>query len=1629
MPDRSPTSNSTTPDGSAKPGWRGKRGNLVKTIRHRWQRDWTALATRRVRTRDHRRRLRLGLLLLLFVCLVAFFVFNLLYTPAQVPLVAVVGTSYDWPFPPNAWAQEDLDGLMLLDGETLDVADVSAAWSSQERGLHALDRQLRDVARAGSRSGQVIVYVSMHGLVDGNGIPCLAPPGSSPLKAQTWLPVSELLARIKAQNLPDAWRKLVILDCTREQVNWNLGLIYNSFADGLAKAVADAQIPNLAVLNSTSPGQRAWVSPELKCSVFGNFLRRGLGGEADETIEGGNGDRQITLRELHAYLQKEVDGWTQANRSAAQQPLLLPADVKDFELTWAPHRRWRNRHTNLVPAAAEESLAVPENDVAKLWHKHEGLQAFAPLRFDPLAWRDFEHKLLWFEQLRRAGGGYATLARDVYGELKTAIAKMEERAEAAGSGNVLAQAEIFARRAPQTIDIPPLHSLPLAERFGQIEASRASALRAALDEFVQEPTPVTLNQAMVQYSNRRDAPPLAELNFPRLLERNMPIGIWRQPAAVRSAVTLHNRAETSCVPYDERVQYVTRDTLNAGDRERRSSEDRLFVATEESLAESNVHAAQAQSSYGQADSLAGEAGEALNLNDRAAADTPYLAEWLTRPAISGEWPVVAEADSEVQHTLLPLIESRRVLATALGADHTSPDQPSGALPWRDVQKEVAEKHKRLRDIYLHQVNRLLKLEKPTGAAVREIEAALALPLLPAAKRDALARLYDDFSNKLATTPADPDAKPAPLVPSATDYADRVASRWTLNPAVAILERKGEPLASEPAAPATHLHPRALTARMGQEVRQLLATLPAKLQSLRDFQPEPSADPAAVVDHRANRSLAAELARAAGSFWFAAPESDPIRRLRHYDLSQLLVWYADRSLTDFWGPGGEHEPALFDVSTADCLLAAHALGEAGPAMQHHIDQLTEILEQRRVAARNALSTAASDIVLVSEAEAVPLDVAVRPGPASSLKALPPGSAAVLVRDTLGRINGTSTELPLTDMPDKATEFHYKLPGDALTDRGPILQAIALYRGHPFSTSFLLRSAGGTVVDYSPYRYGPAKVTLNGRSRRRASIVFILDCSHSMNQLTDVEGPAGEEKAPRLDVAKSALASMLTRLAAQGDSRVGVRFYGHRVGWNTAKPDQMLRQNDYARTIPETLVPSEDVELVLPLGRFDDVIAGGVLQLLPSLKPWGETPLYLAIIQALGDFAKDDPDTEKNIIVITDGVNYQFNARNPRSVNDVLAAEGDRKVRVDIVGFGIPAGESEQARREFTMLTQQTGGTYTPATNATSLIQSLESLLGPSRYSVYDAAGIEVGRAPVGSPIVVPKPRRPQFYTVALDSLATEIELAGGEVADLVVSRDGSEIKSIKYDRNSPVFAQLMHDNAASGLTVGVHRPIWQDQGVRYQFSFQNADGHFTARPAESWIEVTPVVEGSKPNVTYLYYDVNYVPDLPVPLLQWPANHWPVEAKQAEIRLWCKPTSTRPDWTVNVGNSLQTSVGGATLPGLAGVSYQVRLRAGERAGDPLRVAVIERHAEASPGLGVIKVELSPQADRVVRRFDAEHRLATHTFYFDQADEAAALNYEIRFTTRSSIQAGSWHLDEPITVNVAAGDDVIRLVPAAK
>lgn len=1646
-------------------GWSRRRRSAADVAAPRWQQAANRTTAARTGRRRWWRRFRLLTLTAFFLGFTALLVYCVVFMPARTPVIFVV-TDYEWPLAPNAFAQEDMDALRNdLGSQTVVVIDDSSEWSSKQRGLDQLDRQLKRFSRRPPRSGTLVLYLSMHGVVDSAGRPCLVPNGASPLVSKTWLPLGEIFMRIIRARLPDDLQVLLILDCNRQQVNWNVGLLHNSFADGLPELVAKAGVKNLVVLNSTSPGEKGWASSDLRGSVFGHYVRLGLAGAADQPENGGDGNRRVSHRELHGYLRLRVDAWARHHRADRQTPMLCPENAEDFDVAWSLNRHSLRRVLARSRDVQPEEASLKPSDMGQLWKRHDGLLALEPHRYDPLAWRNLEHRLLWLEQAVESGQAYQDAARQTFEDLDGTLADIEKRAaDAIKSRSVFAHANVFSDEAIHAPIEPSMHSVAMAEYVGSLDATTADSIRAGLSEahgLVPE------NGSLD--SNTSDRLSFSELHLRCVLDRQEVRRRWQNAGVVGDALSIRERTEKLAVPRDTRGMPADirahawgRSLLNTVDETRRSAEDRLFAGDTASF-DPGIFLADLKRACDTSESAVSKMAAAFSARDRAWAQMPHFGQYLTRPLPMGVDP--ATLDRQIAAQLLPLVERTNRLDEQINREAVNgEDLAAIADSCAQNAKAVDDALTGLGRFVNQQCRDSVDQADADATTLRSLEAALEIPLVPWQLRAQVRRRRAEIASELARefgVPKKPTGEQASAVDSGSPaeeedvavgedvryptYVERIFGPWSVHPALAMAD------ASQSVARTTTEQPKpakdkserraAELAKQGRLLRELLSSVASRCAEEGSAPDAPPADSAASRDGLVQ---ADRFVRKTASFWFPGPVKDPIHHLRRRHLQELLLWHARRSLDGFWGPATQNDKAFFSAATQDYLSAAESLAEPEPSIRKEIDRLTSLLARRRDAARDGLATTAADLLMIDDQQPVSTSVVVRANK-SAANELPQGHATVFLRDSRGLIPGTvhRMALPLATGADgkRSHEFDISIEGTVLSGRGPMLEAVTFFRGQEFVAPLLVRIPQGITVESRRLAYGPTQITLGGLRRKRASMVFILDCSNSMKELMEVEAPTddrGSSLVPRLEVAKDALRSMLARLAERGDARVGVRFYGHRVGWSTEQANTLLRQQEYEIPIPPDLRPYEDVELVLPLGRFDSVTAGQVSQRMTSVKPWGETPLYLALVRAIRDFDDDDRDTEKSVVVITDGVNYQFNAPAQLGLQreDVEAAYNGQSVAIHLVGFGISEEEGEIARSEFESLAAQTLGSYVSATSAPALIRSLERLLSKSEYRVISESGEEIGRAQIGLTISIEsQPDSTLPVAVEIESIREEMELRGGEALQLAISRDGRRIVTPPYDKGNPRFARLVSGmgRKPTGFRVGVHRPLWMDEGLLFPISFQREDGRVPGRPTEVWIEVTPKLPvEDQPHPAYVFYDSNYEPGEPVPLLRLVARDWPKPAEQAEVRVWCKPEVTQATEVVpleRVANMPPPSGDGFRIADVPGITYQARTFGDWQSGGPYQVRLVERHATDVP-ISALKVQMTPPAQQVVHQFDADNGIVLHTFLFEQAEDASSVQPVFQFTDRQKLHADAWYLEQAIAVPVADSGDVIVVpnLPAA-
>jgi hypothetical protein len=1566
-------------------------------------------------------RITVALLAGTFALLAGLFLYELILVPIKTPVVTAIALDYRWPLAPNAWAREDVDGLKENLGEqTLAVREINLGGAAAAEVLTTLARQIEQGVREAPPAGTVVVYLSAHGAVDEKGNLCLLPANADPVDAGSWLRLTDILERIKAiPGRPDV-HFLLVLDSNRQDENWGIGLLQNTFAERLVSTVAQAAVPRLAVINSTSAGEIGWASSRIRCSVFGHFLELGLAGAADE-----NGDGRVSLRELHGYLVKNVDGWARQHRAARQTPQLCASDADDFQITWSLAPRDLARLTAApLPDDSRDSVAAAAK-LVEPWRLYAELAAHHPQHYAAWKWQEVEHDLLWLEAAAAAGNAYKP-AFDM--TLRRVSAELNQARDAVGTGSFAPAKFAAAIASDDTIPLPDLkaYSRSLAEYLG-IAAGRP------VERF-------------------------SENHFAGLVDHYRVDKLWPDFDVKTKSLGLYDLSERRAVPHgddkvadDLRAHALVRLSLDQCDRDRRLAEDGVFLGPIQAPGLAKQLEACRQR-YEHVGALELALAQAYQARDRAWAELPYLARWVSWQEESAEnsphsplpnspgqqgadkqstdkqnvdkqaAPKSADAQraaARSQDRLLALVDIANRLDAVLRDAEKSVGRPGNPTAAIDAQTPRAEALARelleILDSYRAAIldsARKLPVAQPGPQTLRQMEVVLATPLVSGAGRTDLLSKYFEMQaaeDANGTQPANPDAKPDQG--SKAEQVLSTAAQWMTHPVAALLSAgdKGQISSND--------HDRAA---LGEKLRLMLrhaASLPAGDAALDLFESE----------RGVRRVVAME----------SDLGSSPTRKLSRRHLQDLLLWHCGRVLDDFWGAlAAGHEP-FFAEAGEGYLVGARLLLPPDAPVEQKMQALQALWEARRNAAFRGLLTTATDLVLIDAQSTATAQVSIRAN--AEAAGLPAGVAAIYLRDNVVPIPQTLRRLEvgpeLADRRSAAHDVTVAVDARELAENGAmrtaVLQAVAMFRGNEFPAPLMPREVAGRRIEIQRHQYGVSHVTVRGDRVKHASLVFILDCSHSMEDPVPVEGPDAPGRVghrSKLNVAVDALEGMLQRLGEQGDVRVGVRFFGHRVGWRTDKPDSLARQEAYPGGVPPTLRPYEDVELFLPLGRFDSVTAGGVIRRLHALKPWGESPIFLSLVEALKDFGPEDAHSDQRVVVITDGMNYQFNPppESAPQLKEVQEAYARRGVSVDVVGFGIPAEERLTAVKDFTQLAETTRGSFTLASNASALVRRLEQLLVKTQFSVTDDTGRALQSAELGGTVAVEaSPAMPLDCEIDVDNLRARTRLVGGEALQLAVSREGRRVLCLPYEDDSPVFAPLVtaEPTSPTGLRVGVHRARRESDGVVFPISFQRDDQAIPQRPAQIWIEIAPLVQGRPPaDNGYLFYDANYEPDMPVPVMRCRCLNWPKEADQAAVRVWCAERPVDPDEVVplaRVADQTPPAGEGFELKSMPGVRYQVRTT--PLPGGRTQVRIVERHRPDVP-IHALKVELFPPPRHIVHQFDAEHGIVLHTMELDAAAGKSEPAAELRFTARSHFTEAVWRIEQPVNVGIPLHSEIV-------
>jgi hypothetical protein len=275
-----------------------------------------------------------------------------------------------------------------------------------------------------------------------------------------------------------------------------------------------------------------------------------------------------------------------------------------------------------------------------------------------------------------------------------------------------------------------------------------------------------------------------------------------------------------------------------------------------------------------------------------------------------------------------------------------------------------------------------------------------------------------------------------------------------------------------------------------------------------------------------------------------------------------------------------------------------------------------------------------------------------------------------------------------------------------------------------------------------------------------------------------------------------------------------------------------------------------------------------------------------------------------------------------------------------------------------------------------------------------------------------PRHSTQFTVSSVDVepraSTNVWLAGGEALQLqlIKSATDSHLVHSRYQGQgpqpmSPATEAQAGARGADPYWVASHSPDTNRATgtARFLISIQNADERrFSPRPAEAWVEVTPLLEGGAAAEPYRFCDMNFAPGMPVPVLSCLAQQFPLDdCRKVRVELFFKEQKTPPDIPPLPVDQLVRDREGVRLP-LAATRLSAKTSVEPGGQLVVEVREVADGDSEAPQKGRVKIELNPPPVRIVHDYSA----GSHQFFYPSGTNLAQC--EVRLTSRASLEKGA-------------------------
>jgi hypothetical protein len=1344
--------------------------------------------------------------------------------PIDPPRLVLIGAGYEThlPVPQNVYGHRSLDDLA-------DWAKKNKTWAGdKDKAVEIRQDDLNSEADAVSRaldgctSKTVVVYLAVHGGADEKGA-FLLPRDANPKDKDFGYRLDKVLLALG--KLPEATKKLLILDVTQVPADWPLHMVHNDFARALEAEPKLDKVRNLVVLSASGPDQRSWVAEEFGRTAFGHFVVEGLKGAADQSGEGGKTSGVIDAAKLADFVKRRVEQWVRHNKGALQTPVLIDNDkiASKMELVIPD-----SNYTAPKPGQP----AVPEKQLKAAWDEFVKLNEKTsphPSVLAPHLWRLYQDTLFRYQELLLAGdeSNADRLGKnlDRLGDQIRASKDVRRDAQSAS----LAMPAVLGIAAPETVGGQPLDTEfgklwdktdAKPEEFGKLidgvadrtqrPAARLRVFGLLLDRAAQ--SEADLRRACDVFAKLEVGiePRPAEVQFALLLSANLEKPL--NGPQVQKALQLRRLAELAAVgledpslkvgaaAYSEQVNRWIRADVLKGDEARVLGED-LLIATAKVVKGPDAYFADAEASYKEAQRKAKLVREALRVRDRGFAALPYYTRWQARQSFT---------DEDEKKKELAVLERRKVTAWEklheLDAALAKPESgkvDALAAPAKAVDDELTALEKSFK----------ASCAEPRSILQRhwhELNDLLAVPFIePERRLQMIAKLREIETGLNATT--DPKSTAGGMTEKQNWDSAREAAIRQARLALATLGPDAPEVNDLRAAlkePGEAWYRPLVRAgdRVGDAIRRLGEEAAESVAAGRKAKPAAAREP---LDRAARDARL--LDGASVESWLLA--HDPVDEDRRVRLHDLLVGQADRAWRDYtalFPPEGVKADAPWDdpakpyyrtagglfLTTAADLITGNRADLAKEEREGRLVEVNAEQAKLNVPDRFAIEWRDGDTfrdkqttLHITDEKSMRRVYGLR-----AAEGAPPGFPVVWERPGARLLAPEKPErIALkvdTDPAGASVPFEIR-PDRMRTPDGPREESsqvvVGFYRGRRFEM------ASPVVLHHKPDWTGilpqmppTARISVqmsqalyNKFAADNCHLVIVLDCSGSMDSPNNTEPPPKVRKESRMDRALAALEKTVARLpagvtlslytfSAKGEPEGRVTQRWNRERWTGKK--EMLK----------------------------DLMAA------VKVTPYGETPLISAIIQAskLG-FEKDAPDSARTMLVITDGADNYFHRKNVpahgdgETMTDVFKRVfGNTRIQVNVIGFELELDDAadKASQREFeAAVTKGIGGNYFLAENSEKLIAALERSLLRVRFWIEERSGkVEPGKIPDDGVDVGLTGRDPRWilgldagtYNVALQTslkrkgLEQQIRLDRGDSLLMELTEVGNEFRFVR-----------------------------------------------------------------------------------------------------------------------------------------------------------------------------------------------------------------------------------------------------------